>query len=54
MLDMVFSIIQVRSPGVLGLRGVIKGSGILCFCGDCNGNEVSFFFFLAQFGIIFN
>ncbi|XP_044481777.1 uncharacterized protein LOC123208372 [Mangifera indica] len=31
---------RVRSPGVLGLRGVIKGSGILCFCGDCNGNEV--------------
>ncbi|KAJ0084226.1 hypothetical protein Patl1_30553 [Pistacia atlantica] len=31
---------KVRDPGVMGLQGVIKGSGILCFCGDCNGNEV--------------
>ncbi|KAL5763921.1 hypothetical protein ACOSQ2_016515 [Xanthoceras sorbifolium] len=23
-----------------GLQGVIKGSGILCFCDDCKGNEV--------------
>ncbi|KAJ9178037.1 hypothetical protein P3X46_009955 [Hevea brasiliensis] len=31
---------KARAPGETGLRGVIKGSGILCFCSACGGNEV--------------
>ncbi|OAY38104.1 uncharacterized protein LOC110626469 isoform X2 [Manihot esculenta] len=31
---------KARAPGETGLRGVIRGSGILCFCGACGGNEV--------------
>lgn len=35
-------IFQARGRGTAtGLRGVIVGSGILCFCSACNGNEVS-------------
>lgn len=37
----VFFILQVRVPGETGLKGVIKGSGILCYCGKCKGVEVS-------------
>ncbi|KAH9660468.1 PHD-type domain-containing protein [Citrus sinensis] len=31
---------KVKGPGVSGLRGVVKGSGISCFCDDCKGNQV--------------
>ncbi|KAJ8749990.1 hypothetical protein K2173_013905 [Erythroxylum novogranatense] len=31
---------KVRGAGEAGLRGVINGSGILCFCHNCRGNEV--------------
>ncbi|KAH9700304.1 PHD-type domain-containing protein [Citrus sinensis] len=31
---------KVKGPGVTGLRGVVKGSGISCFCDDCKGNQV--------------
>ncbi|GAB4824814.1 hypothetical protein Ancab_007684 [Ancistrocladus abbreviatus] len=31
---------KTRAPKEVGLRGVIKGSGILCFCDDCKGTEV--------------
>ncbi|XP_044505986.1 uncharacterized protein LOC123225790 [Mangifera indica] len=31
---------KVKGPVVTGLQGVIKGSGILCFCSDCQGDEV--------------
>ncbi|KAB1227407.1 Chromodomain-helicase-DNA-binding protein 4 [Morella rubra] len=31
---------KVRAPGETGLQGVIKGSGILCYCGKCKGVEV--------------
>lgn len=31
---------KVRVPGETGLKGVIKGSGILCYCGKCKGVEV--------------
>ncbi|XP_065866066.1 uncharacterized protein [Euphorbia lathyris] len=32
--------IKTRGPGEAGLRGVIKGSGIQCFCRACKGNKV--------------
>ncbi|KAG6761971.1 hypothetical protein POTOM_032450 [Populus tomentosa] len=31
---------KVRGPGEKGLHGVVKESGILCFCDDCKGKEV--------------
>uniref|UniRef100_A0A6N2KPL2 PHD-type domain-containing protein n=1 Tax=Salix viminalis TaxID=40686 RepID=A0A6N2KPL2_SALVM len=31
---------KVRGPGEKGLNGLVKDSGILCFCGDCKGKEV--------------
>ncbi|XP_027343821.1 uncharacterized protein LOC113856269 isoform X2 [Abrus precatorius] len=31
---------KARRPGEAGLRGVIRDSGILCFCDNCNGVEV--------------
>lgn len=31
---------KVKGPGVRGLRGVVTGSGISCFCDDCKGNQV--------------
>lgn len=31
---------KVKGPGVSGLRGVVKGFGISCFCDDCKGNQV--------------
>ncbi|CAK9182832.1 unnamed protein product [Ilex paraguariensis] len=31
---------KVRGPSDIGLQGIIKGSGILCFCDTCNGTEV--------------
>ncbi|KAL3530491.1 hypothetical protein ACH5RR_009813 [Cinchona calisaya] len=31
---------RVSKPGEAGLCGIIKGSGILCFCDDCKGNQV--------------
>ncbi|XP_059430609.1 uncharacterized protein LOC132164188 [Corylus avellana] len=32
--------VKARVPGDTGLQGVIKGSGILCFCGKCKGVEI--------------
>ncbi|KAJ6309606.1 hypothetical protein OIU76_014529 [Salix suchowensis] len=31
---------KVRGPGEKGLNGLVKDSGILCFCGDCKGKQV--------------
>lgn len=31
----------MREAGARGLKGVIKGSGVLCFCGACKGAQVS-------------
>ncbi|CAH8361218.1 unnamed protein product [Eruca vesicaria subsp. sativa] len=31
---------KVREPGTRGLKGVITGTGITCFCGDCKGTQV--------------
>ncbi|KAB5561756.1 hypothetical protein DKX38_006713 [Salix brachista] len=31
---------KVRGPGEKGLHGVVRESGILCFCDDCKGKEV--------------
>ncbi|KAF2321728.1 hypothetical protein GH714_001938 [Hevea brasiliensis] len=39
---------KARAPGETGLRGVIKGSGILCFCSACGGNEVSCYTFFIE------
>lgn len=40
-LAMCLFVLQVRAAGETGLKGVIKGSGILCFCAKCKGVEVS-------------
>ncbi|GAB2274686.1 hypothetical protein Dimus_009456 [Dionaea muscipula] len=32
--------LKTKAPGVLGLRGVINGSGILCYCDACLGTKV--------------
>ncbi|CAK9150475.1 unnamed protein product [Ilex paraguariensis] len=32
--------LMVRGSSETGLQGIIKGSGILCFCDRCNGTEV--------------
>ncbi|WZZ54557.1 hypothetical protein YC2023_054664 [Brassica napus] len=31
---------KMREAGTRGLKGVISGSGIMCFCGDCKGTQV--------------
>ncbi|KAG6778304.1 hypothetical protein POTOM_018162 [Populus tomentosa] len=31
---------KVRGPGEKGLHGMVRESGILCFCDDCKGKEV--------------
>ncbi|KAF8086423.1 hypothetical protein N665_0626s0015 [Sinapis alba] len=31
---------KVREAGSRGLKGIITGSGIMCFCGDCKGTQV--------------
>lgn len=31
----------MREAGARGLKGVIKGSGVLCFCCACKGTQVS-------------
>ncbi|XP_033130350.1 uncharacterized protein LOC103829696 isoform X1 [Brassica rapa] len=31
---------KIREAGARGLKGVIKGSGVLCFCGACKGAQV--------------
>ncbi|KAG2327400.1 hypothetical protein Bca4012_036400 [Brassica carinata] len=31
---------KMREAGARGLKGVIKGSGVLCFCGACRGTQV--------------
>ncbi|XP_009140837.2 uncharacterized protein LOC103864815 isoform X1 [Brassica rapa] len=31
---------KMREAGTRGLKGVIIGSGIMCFCGDCKGTQV--------------
>ncbi|KAF3580487.1 hypothetical protein DY000_02034571 [Brassica cretica] len=31
---------KMREAGTRGLKGVISGSGIICFCGDCKGTQV--------------
>ncbi|KAH0929933.1 hypothetical protein HID58_015660 [Brassica napus] len=31
---------KMREAGTRGLKGVITGSGIMCFCGDCKGTQV--------------
>ncbi|XP_010557371.1 PREDICTED: uncharacterized protein LOC104826393 isoform X2 [Tarenaya hassleriana] len=31
---------KIREAGTTGLKGVIKGSGILCFCSACRGAQV--------------
>ncbi|CAH8358998.1 unnamed protein product [Eruca vesicaria subsp. sativa] len=31
---------KMREAGARGLKGVIKGSGVLCFCGACKGTQV--------------
>ncbi|XP_061371540.1 uncharacterized protein LOC133314115 [Gastrolobium bilobum] len=32
--------VKARRPGETGLRGVISGNGIVCYCENCNGVEV--------------
>ncbi|XP_057456312.1 uncharacterized protein LOC130747392 isoform X2 [Lotus japonicus] len=32
--------VKARRPGENGLRGVVTGPGILCYCDSCNGTEV--------------
>ena len=34
-LAMCLFVLQVRLAGETGLKGVIKGSGILCYCAKC-------------------
>lgn len=41
-------VLQVRAAGETGLKGVIKGSGILCFCAKCKGVEVSVWFLFSS------
>ncbi|KAJ0260155.1 Acyl-CoA N-acyltransferase with RING/FYVE/PHD-type zinc finger domain-containing protein [Hirschfeldia incana] len=31
---------KMREAGTRGLKGVITGSGIMCFCGECKGTQV--------------
>ncbi|CAA7038890.1 unnamed protein product [Microthlaspi erraticum] len=31
---------KLREAGTRGLKGVINGPGVLCFCGACKGNQV--------------
>ncbi|KAG2308430.1 hypothetical protein Bca4012_082474 [Brassica carinata] len=31
---------KLREAGARGLKGIITGSGIMCFCGDCKGTQV--------------
>uniref|UniRef100_A0A1J3EIH4 Chromodomain-helicase-DNA-binding protein 4 n=1 Tax=Noccaea caerulescens TaxID=107243 RepID=A0A1J3EIH4_NOCCA len=31
---------KMREAGTRGLKGVINGSSVLCFCGSCKGNQV--------------
>ena len=40
-LAMCLFVLQVRVAGETGLKGVIRGSGILCYCAKCKGVEVS-------------
>lgn len=42
-LAMCLFVLQVRAAGETGLKGVIRGSGILCYCAKCKGVEVSVF-----------
>ncbi|XP_052109267.1 uncharacterized protein LOC127744202 [Arachis duranensis] len=32
--------LKARRPGEAGLQGVIRDSGVLCYCPDCKGNKV--------------
>lgn len=51
-LAMCLFVLQVRVAGETGLKGVIKGSGILCYCAKCKGVEVSVLVIIFKYGFL--